>query len=104
MIISGEALSGVWRVKYCCALENGTWRVESRDSYGKVVERETVSPSPWSTLDALLNEAFHGLRNRIPERAPRPPLEARIQVEPRATKSLRLGPRRTTETAITQET
>jgi hypothetical protein len=94
MFIHGEAQSGIHRVKYFCGLENGTWRIETRDPYQKVREVEVTSPSPWSDLDRMLSEAFAALKSRIPDRAPHPALKARVQVERPSTKSLRLGPRR----------
>jgi hypothetical protein len=98
MLIHGQAQSGIWTVKYFCGLENGTWRIETRDPYNKVREVEVTSPSPWSDLDRMLSEAFAALKTRIPDRAPRPPLKVRVEVERSATKSLRLGPRRVSET------
>jgi hypothetical protein len=94
MIITGQSQSGIWTVKFCASREGETWRIETRDPYNKVNEVEVISPSPWSVLDRMLSESFAALKTRIPDRAPRPPLKARIQVERSATKSLRLGPRR----------
>src|SRR5262245_61813284 len=92
MLIKGEAISGIWTLRFSAHQADDVWSIEVRTPYGKMLAAETRAPLPFEHLNHLLGEGFDGCgRTSASQRPPRPALRGRRQ-QPKP--NLRLGPRR----------
>jgi len=103
MLLKGEAISGIWTLKYSAHLADEVWSIEVRTPYGKLMTAETRAPSPFDALSKLLGEGFDSCgQTSVSQRPPRT-LSGRMPTK-NAKRALVLGLRRiATEKGIDNE-